>query len=68
MSEEKDKEKYVELCDQYLIKSTAEHYEQQTNKLLEYFGEEYKIPDPLSLIGKRFKDKEKEFATLRKEN
>ena len=48
--------------------SAAEHYHNETNKLLDYFGKEYAIPDPLMLMGQRFKDKEKEFASLRKEN
>ena len=51
-----------------LFHSAAEHYHSETNKLLDYFGKEYAIPDPLQLMGQRFKDKEKEFASLRKEN
>jgi hypothetical protein len=51
-----------------LLKSKKEHFEKETDKLLSYFGEEFKFQDPLCLIGQRFKDKEAEFATMRREN
>jgi hypothetical protein len=37
-------------------------------KLISYIGEEFRINDPLSLIGKRFREKEEEFSSLRREN
>jgi hypothetical protein len=56
-------------CDvSILLKSKKEHFEKETEKLLSYFGDEFRIPDPLSLIGKRFRDKEQEFSTLRRAN
>jgi hypothetical protein len=51
-----------------LLKSKKEHFEKETDKLLSYFGEEFKFQDPLCLIGQRFKDKEVEFVTMRREN
>lgn len=46
-------------CDvSIMLKSKKEHFEGEIDRLLTYIGEEFKAVDPLSLIGKRFKDKE----------
>jgi hypothetical protein len=37
-------------------------------KLISFIGEEYRANDPLSIIGKRFREKEEEFSNLRREN
>lgn len=56
-------------CDvSVLLKSKKEHYEKEMERLISYIGEEFRVNDPLSLIGKRFRQKEEEFSTLRREN
>ena len=56
-------------CDaSILLKSKKEHYEKEVEKLISFIGEQYRANDPLSIIGKRFREKEEEFSNLRRKN
>ena len=57
-----------DLCETNMIKSKKEHIEKQTEELFGYFTEDYRYQDPMMLVGRRYKDKEKEFQTTKKEN
>jgi hypothetical protein len=64
MDSPQDMEHFV---DELLLRSTKEHLENQTEKLINYFGEEIKHMDPLTLVGKRYKDKQAEYDTVCRE-